>query len=95
MTVWKRRAAGAIAAGGTMLILWGAIGHLAASAAERAGGDPGAGAGQPQSNGLDADGGAGRWLLLGSAGGFQHLGGVKRVLSGYAGGDARRLTTKS
>jgi len=87
MTSWKRRVAAAIATGGVMLILWGAIGHLAVSAAERSVDIP------PPA--VDDSKAAGPMQTAVLAGGcfwgvqavFQHLNGVQRALSGYAGGD--------
>jgi peptide-methionine (S)-S-oxide reductase len=87
MTSWKRPVAAAICACGVMLILWGAIGHLAASAAERPVAIP------PPA--LDIPKAAGPMQTAVLAGGcfwgvqavFQHLNGVQRALSGYAGGD--------
>lgn len=87
MSSWKRRAVAATAVCGIMLILWGTVGRLAVSAAERPAEIP------PPA--LDNPKAAGPAQTVVLAGGcfwgvqavFQHLNGVQRALSGYAGGE--------
>jgi peptide-methionine (S)-S-oxide reductase len=87
MNTWTRRAAAALGAGCIMLIVWVAGGQLAASAAEQAVEIP------PPA--MDNSKAAGPMQTAVVAGGcfwgvqavFQHLNGVQRALSGYAGGD--------
>jgi peptide-methionine (S)-S-oxide reductase len=88
MSSWKRRAVAATAVCGIMLILWGTVGRLAVSATERPAEIP------PPA--LDNPKAAGPAQTVVLAGGcfwgvqavFQHLNGVQRALSGYAGGEA-------
>jgi peptide-methionine (S)-S-oxide reductase len=87
MTAWKRRAAAAIAACAVMLILWGAIGHLAASAAERPVEIPPPVADIPKAPGPMQTAVLAGGCFWGVQAVFQHLKGVQRALSGYAGGD--------
>jgi peptide-methionine (S)-S-oxide reductase len=87
MNTWKRRAVAALGAGCILLIVLGALGELAASAAEQSVGIP------PPA--VDNSKAAGPMQTAVVAGGcfwgvqavFQHLNGVQRALSGYAGGD--------
>jgi peptide-methionine (S)-S-oxide reductase len=87
MNAWKRRAAAAIAACAVMLILWGAIGHLAASAAERPVEIPPPVADIPKAPGPMQTAVLAGGCFWGVQAVFQHLKGVQRALSGYAGGD--------
>src|SRR5512138_1165772 len=87
MNSWKRRATAAICACSVMLILWGAIGHLAASAAERSVEVPPPAVDDPKAAGPMQTAVLAGGCFWGVQAVFQHLNGVQRALSGYAGGD--------
>ncbi|HEX6396810.1 MAG TPA: peptide-methionine (S)-S-oxide reductase MsrA [Steroidobacteraceae bacterium] len=87
MTSWKRPAAAAIATGAVMLILWGAIGHLAASAAARPVEIPAPAVDSPKAAGPMQTAVLAGGCFWGVQAVFQHLNGVQQALSGYAGGD--------
>jgi peptide-methionine (S)-S-oxide reductase len=87
MTSWKRRAAAAISACAVMLILWGAIGHLAASAAERPVAVPPPAVDNPKAAGPMQTAVLAGGCFWGVQAVFQHLNGVQQAISGYAGGD--------
>jgi len=87
MISWKRQAAAAICVCGVMLILWGAIGHLAASAAERSVEIPPPALDNPKAAGPMQTAVLAGGCFWGVQAVFQHLNGVQRALSGYAGGD--------
>jgi len=87
MTSWKRQAAAAISACAVMLILWGAIGHLAASAAERPVAVPPPAVDNPKAAGPMQTAVLAGGCFWGVQAVFQHLNGVQQAISGYAGGD--------
>jgi len=87
MTSWKRQAAAAISACAVMLILWGAIGHLAASAAERPVAVPPPAVDNPKAAGPMQTAVLAGGCVWGVQAVFQHLNGVQQAISGYAGGD--------
>ena len=87
MNAWKRRAAAAISACAVMLMLWGAIGHLAASAAERPVEIPPPATDNPKAAGPMQTAVLAGGCFWGVQAVFQHMKGVQRALSGYAGGD--------
>jgi len=70
-----------------MLILWGAIGHLAASAAERPVAVPPPAVDNPKAAGSMQTAVLAGGCFWGVQAVFQHLNGVQQAISGYAGGD--------
>ena len=87
MNSWKRSAAAAFSAAGIMLSLWGTFGHLAARAAGRPLEIP-----PPALDNAKATGPSQTAVLAGGCfwgvqAVFQHLNGVQRAVSGYAGDD--------
>jgi peptide-methionine (S)-S-oxide reductase len=87
MNSWKRRAVAATAVCGIMLILWGAVGHLAVSAAEKPVEIPPPALDNPKAAGPPQTAVLAGGCFWGVQAVFQHLNGVQRALSGYAGGD--------
>jgi peptide-methionine (S)-S-oxide reductase len=87
MMSWYRRFAAAIAAFCIVLILWGAVGHLGASAAERPVATPPPTLDNPKAAGPPQKAVLAGGCFWGVQAVFQHLNGVQRALSGYAGGD--------
>ncbi len=87
MTSWKPRAAAAIAACGILLSLWGGAGHLAASAAERTVEIPTPALDNPKAAGALQTAVLAGGCFWGVQAVFQHMNGVQRAVSGYAGGD--------
>jgi len=87
MISWKRRAVAATAVCGIMLILWGAIGRLAVSAAERPVAIPPPALDNPKAAGPMQTAVLAGGCFWGVQAVFQHLNGVQRALSGYAGGE--------
>jgi peptide-methionine (S)-S-oxide reductase len=87
MTSWKQRAVAATAVCGIMLILWGAVGRLAALAAERSMEIPPPALDNPKAAGPPQTAVLAGGCFWGVQAVFQHLNGVQRALSGYAGGE--------
>jgi peptide-methionine (S)-S-oxide reductase len=87
MTAWKRHAAAALCTCCIMLIVWGAVGQLAASAAERAVEVPPPAVNNPKAAGPMQTAVLAGGCFWGVQAVFQHLNGVQQAMSGYAGGD--------
>ena len=87
MTAWKRHAAAALCTCCIMLIVWGAVGQLAASAAERAVEVPPPTVNTPRAAGPMQTAVLAGGCFWGVQAVFQHLNGVQQAMSGYAGGD--------
>ena len=87
MSSWKRRAVAATAVCGIMLILWGTVGRLAVSAAERPAEIPPPALDNPKAAGPPQTVVLAGGCFWGVQAVFQHLNGVQRALSGYAGGE--------
>jgi peptide-methionine (S)-S-oxide reductase len=87
MIAWKRSAAAAISAGAIMLILWGTLGHVGVSAAERSVEIPLPAVDNPKAAGQLQTAVLAGGCFWGVQAVFQHMNGVQRALSGYAGGD--------
>jgi peptide-methionine (S)-S-oxide reductase len=87
MTSWKRPVAAAISAGGIMLIIWSAFNYFTASAAEEPVKVPPPAFDNPKAAGPPQKAVLAGGCFWGVQAVFQHLNGVQRALSGYAGGD--------
>ncbi|HEY7640230.1 MAG TPA: peptide-methionine (S)-S-oxide reductase MsrA [Steroidobacteraceae bacterium] len=86
MNSWKPRAIAALFAGSIVLTLWTALGHFAA-AAERPVEIPPPALNDTKSAGAPQTAVLAGGCFWGVQAVFQHLNGVQRVMSGYAGGD--------
>ena len=87
MNSWKRRATAAFSSAGIALILLGTFGHFAASAAERPVEVPPPVLDNPKAAGPSQTAVLAGGCFWGVQAVFQHLNGVQRAISGYAGGD--------
>lgn len=87
MSSWKRHLAAALSAAGIMLLIWGAFDHFAASAAEPPVAVPPPTLDNPKAAGPRQTAVLAGGCFWGVQAVFQHLNGVQRALSGYAGGD--------